>query len=160
MAYRQGRPRRKKDPAALAALKATPLEPKPVAEILEQCPTVATILASRAAKATSDFESDQSHAQQLGPRKRHPSEPASVFTSVRGRFKLFQHGPFRKFKFDAKPSREVKDRLSEAGFYTSKPRRHGQHRRAGRSARPRTSWRSSLTAKTSATGAVHERQAT
>ena len=72
MAYRQGRPRRKKDPAALAALEATPLEPKPVAEILEQCPTVATILASRAAKATSDFEPDQSHAQQLGPRKRHP----------------------------------------------------------------------------------------
>jgi hypothetical protein len=115
-------------------------------------PTVATILASRAAKATSDFEPDQSHAQQLGPRKRHPSEPASVFTSVRGGFKLFQHDPFRKFKFDAEPSREVKDRLSEAGFYTSQPRRHGQHRRVGRSARPRTSWRSSLTAKTSATG--------
>lgn len=130
--------KRKKD---LSETPAT--EPTPVSEILPQSP-IAQILASHEAKAKVEPDhpmpeppaqadkavaafqrqrereqavAEPSHVQQLGPRKRHPSEPASVFTSVRGGFKLLQDGPFRKFKFDQEPSREVKDKLEIAGFY-------------------------------------------
>lgn len=117
-------------------------DPIPVADILAASP-IAQILASREAK--TKIEPDQpmpendgseavaaflrqrereqaveepgSHVELLGPRRRQPGEPAAVFTSIRGGFKLLQDGPFRKFKFDKEPSREVKDKLEMAGFY-------------------------------------------
>lgn len=114
-------------------------EPKALAAVLEESPAMEAIRASRDAKsqvepergmpepdeAVASFQRQrereqavtESHVSLLGPRKRSPSEPASVFTSNRGGFKLLQDGPFRKFKFDAEPSREVKDKLQVAGFH-------------------------------------------
>lgn len=120
-------------------------EPTTVAAVLENSP-IAQILASREAKAQVEpdhpmpepdtdgseaalaFERQReceqavpeppkSHVELLGPRKRHPGEPATVYTSIRGGFKLLQDGPFRKFRFDKEPPREWKDKLEMAGFY-------------------------------------------
>lgn len=125
MAKRKSRAKQPESPAS---------EPVALAAALDQSPAVAAIQASREAIEPErpmpepgaeilrqrDREQEQpetTHSHQLGPRKRQPSEPATVYASVQNGFKLLQDGPFRKFKFDEEPPREVKDKLQDAGFH-------------------------------------------
>src|SRR5262245_60843869 len=119
-------PRRKTKSKDISAHEPATKEPKALAAVLEESPTLDVIRASREAQDqsiperplsepdeavaafTRQREREQavteSHVAQLGPRKRGINEPGSIFTGTG--FKLLRDADYYYFRFDEPPSED------------------------------------------------------